>query len=353
MRKILAFAIIFMMALSLTACGRGGQPSSTPTAGQAQASPREEDVRGSEAPEADTGEELEAAIAGFTKSIEGEPGSDAAYLGRGGAYAALGDGEKALADYTDALALRESPEAYLGLVDANIMLHKFEEALEAAVQGGAKTGDERLQVKQAELEKGSAIDAAGREHKFSHYTGETLNWYHITDYARDGRVYSLTSYDAAGVQTGQILYEYDGDGNNTLSAHFLYTDGVLMPREQSYDGPGRVVQTINHGRGSLVTNGFIHEYGADGRVSRLKYFDHWPDGLHTVTEFEWTDFGKTSKSVDYNPDGSLQDYTTYEYDDRHQMIRQTYYDAAGAAQFSYTYQYDENGNRISETRHES
>ena len=351
MKRTLLLALFLLLILSLCACGKGNEAlppaAGKPGAAQAQSqasSRQEENTQEAQSPE--------TAVDFFTRQIEQDPESDMAYLGRGDAYAALGDGEKALTDYTAALELRESPEAYLGLVDAQILLHEFEAAQSTAVIGSEKTGDERLKAKYTELKQGNAVDAAGRKHKFSHYTDSRLDWYHITDYVQGNQVYAVTSYNAGGTQTGQIIYEYDEKGNVTLGSHCWYDEGVVRPSVRTYNEQGQLIQRVQQGDSNRYSYGEINEYDPDGQLSRSEFYSRWPDGLYAITYYEWTDFGKRAKETDYNPDGTLQDYTVYEYNDKQQKIKCTYYDSDGSVDFYYTFEYDGNCSLSSETRHE-
>ena len=69
-----------------------------------------------------------AAIKEFDLAIELEPKNDDAYAFRGGEYANLGEWDKAISDYTQAITLNQSDANYLSRGCTYAMVEKFTEA---------------------------------------------------------------------------------------------------------------------------------------------------------------------------------------------------------------------------------
>ena len=182
------------------------------------------------------------AIIAFTAAIEIDPKRAEAYVGRGDAY--IGSGETAenlaaaLADYEQAAALDETnPAAYLGMADVYIRMGEYDKALEILRQGLDKTGsDESIAEKIAEMESGTITDASGKKRRESSYDGEgNLIWYRIYGYP-EGKSYEVTSYDAAGNQTGYAYAAHDGNGNQTAMVSLNESSGVVSQDLLEYDG---------------------------------------------------------------------------------------------------------------------
>jgi YD repeat-containing protein len=256
-----------------------------------------------------------------------------------------------LADYKAALNLRGSEKAYLGAVNAHILLDDFDAALSLAREGSKKVASQELSEKLAALEKGNATDSKGRDHKTSQYDDEgKLVWAHITQY-ESGRISVKTSYNGSGIQTAQYQYAYDSNGNCLKSSWYFQEDGILLLSEQKYDAQSRLIEKTGYGNVHISTNKGIYEYDENGRKSKETY---WPDveyiNSYFVSEFEWTAFGAPAVERRFDETGELADYSVYEYNDKQQCVKETYYKADGSVDTSYRYEYDESGKRAAEKR---
>ena len=69
-----------------------------------------------------------AAITEFNKAIKLDSKNENAYAFRGGSYGSLGDWDKAIADYTQAIALNKKDDNYVDRGIAYFMAGKYKEA---------------------------------------------------------------------------------------------------------------------------------------------------------------------------------------------------------------------------------
>jgi tetratricopeptide (TPR) repeat protein len=248
-------------------------------------------------------EKYEEAVTAFTEAIANGSKSDEPYIGRGDAYTALEKAEEALADYKVALNLRGSEKAYLGAVNAHILMNDFDAAFQMAADGCKTVSSAALDEKKSQLEKGTATDLKGREHKYSHYDSDGVYaWCHVTQYDKDGRITVKTAYGVDGSQISQIPYEYNENGDIVIGSWGFSTansDGNLSKRENKYDEAGRLVEIINYGGENFATNRTLIEYGADGKKSRELYWSNIKANEYDIIAYEWTGFGKLSTEWTY------------------------------------------------------
>ena len=141
------------------------------------------------------------AVIAFTAAIAIDPRRPEAYIGRGDAYAGMGDTALSAAkeDYEAALALEDTlVNAWLGLADVYIRLGEYDRAEEARREGYDVTGDPALLPQ----------EAGGGETETFPRTEET-DGYRL-EYDAEGRLILQTQSDQDGFQTEQWEYGEDG-----------------------------------------------------------------------------------------------------------------------------------------------
>lgn len=118
-------------------------------------------------------------------------------------------------DYERAIELDETnAEAYLGLADVCIRQGNYEKALEILRRGLEKTENHQdIADKIAGIEDGNITDSSGNVRRMTMYgpAGE-LVFRHDYTYNVQGQRDSVTSYNAAGNQTGYLELTYTADG---------------------------------------------------------------------------------------------------------------------------------------------
>ena len=324
----------------------------------------------------------EEAIIAFTAAIEIDPTQAPLYSGRGRAYVRSGETAEnlaaALADFEAALELDETlAEAWLGLADVYIRQGDYDKALEVLKEGLEKTGnDPAIADKIAEIEGGTITDSSGRMRRESSHDGDgNLIWYRIYGYP-EGKSYEVTSYDAAGNQTGyaysasdgsgnqtamvsktvnngkvsQILQEFDGSGNCVKSTHYTEAGEISQYTVFTHDAAGNCTRMETFGPDGALRNYDVLEYNAAGKCAKRMYFG--ADGSLThYQEDEWDEQGRNTESRYYDSDGTLHDYSVTEYNE-YGRSASYYYNGDGTLNSKTVYVYNEQGKQIGEERYD-
>jgi len=289
----------------------------------------------------------EGAILAFTAAIEIDPKRAPAYVGRGDAY--IGYGETvanlaaAKADYEKAVELDETnAEAYLGMADVYIRQGKYEKAKQILEASLLKIDSQAIEEKLTELNSASITDTAGNVRRINCYDNSgNLIWYHSYDYDKQGREKVAVSYDASGVQTGQIELSYNENGDELVSYAYSRETGILCRIEYEYEGKYKVKTIWYNESGEMEhynllqsdRNGNVTRedmYGADG--SSWGYYTREYSGKHI------------SRSNYYDPYGNLIEYFTFEYNSKGNQVQYSYYNSGGILQRKHINHYDELGN---------
>ena len=318
------------------------------------------------------------AIIAFTAAIEIDPKQAPLYSGRGRAYVLSGETAEnlaaALADYEAALALDETlAEAWLGLADVYIRQGDYDKALEVLKEGLEKTGnDPAIADKIAEIEGGNITDSSGKKRRESSYDGEgNLLWYQIYGYP-EGKSYEVTSYDAAGNQTGYAYSASDGSGNQIAMVGGSQIDGTVSQILREFDGNGNCIKETFYTVAGEIDRYAVFAYDASGNRTRSESFS--PDGTsdgYTLYEYDasghcikssvfWYDGtpggyqewsydgqGRQTENRFYDSDGTLRNYSVREYNE-YGLAADYYYNGDGTLGSKTVYMYDEKGQRIGE-----
>ena len=284
----------------------------------------------------------------------------------------------ALADFEAALELDETlAEAWLGLADVYIRQGDYDKALEVLKEGLEKTGnDPSIAGKIAEIEGGTITDSSGRTRRESSYDADgNLIWYRIYGYP-EGKSYEVTSYDAAGNQTGyaysasdangnqiamvggsqidgtvsQILREFDGNGNCIKETFYTAAGEIEGYWISTYDAAGNRTRAESFGPDGVLRKYEVFEYNAAGNCVKLMYFG--ADGSLThYQEDEWDAQGRNTESRYYDSDGTLHDYSATEYNE-YGRSASYYYNGDGTLNSKTVYVYNEQGKQIGEERYD-
>ena len=293
----------------------------------------------------------EEAIIAFTAAIEIDAKRPEGLIGRGDAYALLGDTEDnlsaALSDYEAAIALDETlPGGWLGLADVYIRQGDYDRAMEILREALEKTGnDQSIADKLSAMESGSFTDSAGNLRRESYYDGNgNLVWYHILTYTSEGRSASVTAYDGGGSQIGYLELSCNENGD-PLVDYVTFTDtGEISPLRFTYDGSGRLVEEERPYPDGEV-NLFRYEYDAQGNKSREVRCDASGAQI-SDTRFQYDGQGNVIREDTYSPDGTLTAYMTYTYNDAGQQLRLENHDPDGTLSLYEVNEYDAAGHKI-------
>ena len=288
------------------------------------------------------------AIIAFTAAIEIDPKQAPLYSGRGQAYVLSGETAEnlaaALADFEAALELDETlAEAWLGLADVYIRQGDYDKALGVLRTGLEKTGnDERIADKIAEIEGGTITDSSGRTRRESSYDGDgNLIWYQIYGYP-EGKSYEVTSYDAAGNQTGYAYSASDGSGNQTAMVSRDTGSGEVSQILREFDGNGNCIKETFYTAAGEIEGYWISAYDAAGNRTRAESFG--PDGSLLMYEvFEYNAAGKCVKLMYFGADGSLTHYQEDEWDEQGRNTESRSYNSDGTLHHYYVTEYNEYG----------
>ena len=307
-------------------------------------------------------ENYEGAIVAFTEAIEIDPNQTDAYIGRGNAYILFGETEEhlaqALADYQQVLALDETnAQAYLGIADIYIRQGEYDAALEILNEGQEKTGgNEEIVEKIAEIESGIYRDSASNIRRRNCYdaTGSLLGYHEFT-YNPDGTQASVTSYDGAGNQTGQVDLEYRENGQPLVSYHTSVGTYEVGRIEYEYDDKGYATKEIwyDHGIDTQdILYVMLNQYDSEGNCVRSDQCSKNGDLIYTHVR-EYDNNGHMVKRNIYDEDGHLWGYDIYEYDENGNKTRYSYYDADGQLLWCQISIYDEEGRYIGYEQYDS
>lgn len=299
----------------------------------------------------------EEAIIAFTAAIEIDPNRAEAYVGRGDAYIGSGETEDnltaALADYEAAIALDETmPTAWLGLADVYIRQGDYDKALEVLKEALKKTGsDQSIVDKIAEIKGGELTDSSGNVRRKNCYDDSgALIWYHTYTYDDQSRISSVTSYDAAGKQTGDVDIAYDDNGNQLNSHQYLFDDGkVYNGINYKYDINGRLTRLDYLERSGEIEEYRIYSYNVDNSVDEVAM--HFGNGTYRgVKEYQYDAAGRLVRIDQLDETGNINSYHLFEYDTEGRLAKQSlYYTNLGLDSYvTYTYT---KANELEATKH--
>lgn len=283
MKRIVAFIVSTLLALSLAACDE--RTNSTNWQEQYDLGIRYL-TEGS----------YEEAIIAFTAAIEIDPKQALAFIGRGQAYVLSDETEEYLTaaqtDFETALALDETiPDAWLGLVDVYIRRGEYDRALEILREALDKTnGDSSIEAKLAEMERGTFSDTSGRTRRSSHFENGELVEYWLYEYDEAGNNVVTTNYQADGTWSRTETSEFDEQGREIRMT--AQSEGDTSVETYEYDGLGRRIrETRTHGNG---------------------------DGLNstTYTEISYDDETRTETHDEYDSQGELSHRFVIEHDEQ-------------------------------------
>lgn len=336
MRKCVSLIWVLILSLCLCACGQ----KETPTTWQEQ---YDLGVRYL------SDGNYEEAIIAFTAAIEIDPKQADAYIGRGDAYIGSGETEEnlaaALADYQSVLELDDTrADAYLGMADVYIRQGDYEKAQDILERGYEKTGDQSISDKLEEIKAGTFKDTSGNTRRMSEYDSSgNLMWYHTYTYNSKGWYNSITSYDAAGNQTGHVDMQYSVDGKQLVG--FWYGGGVVGKTECQYDESGNEVCVVHYEPDGEKSFYFTYEYDVDGKpTSQMSYN---ADGTLTgFSAYFYDSDGKRIQNNEYDADGTLISYQTMTYHDNGCRDVCSSYNPDGTLFWYIVDQYDEEWNYV-------
>lgn len=343
-KNAIAASLLVCLGLSLCACG-GNVPS-----GNNEALPEGYD----DAKALFENKDYTAAVESFTRLIADNPQSAACLVGRGDAYCRLFKGEEALADYKAALKISKTEGAYLGAVDASIILGDFDAALKYAKQGDNEIKSEAISKKLEAMESGNFKDSGGREHKTTTYNGKgKLIWVHINKYDSDGRRVHATSYDGNGSVTGDYECTYNENGDSLLGVWYVWDDGIFFRNENNYYPNGLLRENIGHGNDHMATNRTLNYYDDNGIKIKSEYWPNIARDEYNTSTYVWTPFGKLAEIRTVDNNGNQTSHVVYEYNEAQLNVRVDYLDKNDKLNYYYTYEFDENGKKIRELRYNS
>ena len=288
-------------------------------------------------------------------------------------YLSEGNYEESIIAFTAAIEIEpKKAEAYLGMAEVYIAQNDFDAAKTILEQGYEATGDESLRARLEELDSGNFSDYRGRTRKESSYDGEgNLVWYRIYEYPED-KTYEVTSYDAAGNQTGYAYAAHDGNGNQTAMVNCNQVYGTVDQTIREFDGSGNCVKSTSYTAAGEMSQYTVFTHDAAGNCTRMEYFG--PDGtsrgydlleynaagncvkrmyfgadgsLTHYQEEEWDEQGRHTETRYYNSDGTLDNYSVQEYDGDRQTAYYSY-NGDGTLVRKSVYVYSEKGQLIGE-----
>ena len=176
-----------------------------------------------------------------------------------------------------------------------------------------------------------------------------LLWSHVYQYDNQGRLSGVTSYNAAGEQTGFVEVLYDADGRQIQSYSWISSSGegggTVDPVIYHYDAAGKLEREELYFGGDEMDLYVVYQYDQAGREIRSDSYD--PGGtLMSYLLYEYDESGKTTQRENYAPDGTLENYSVWVYDTEGKMTEYITYRANGEEEARTTYTYDKSGNLI-------
>lgn len=244
-------------------------------------------------------------------------------------------------------------ETYLRLADLWINRGEMDRAEQILHQGIEQLGgnvalEERLvQLTGEPLEK-AAPDKMLRKDTYD--TSGNLAWSHVYQYDEQGRMSGVTSYNAAGTQTGFVEILYDAAGNQ-IQAYSWETgigegSGRVFPILYRYDATGRMDKEEVYFNNELDFY-LIYQYDESDQI--IQSDNYYPDGtLMLYSLYTYTADGIVARVDSYAPDGRLETYSEWTYDADGKRTAYASYNADGTELIQYAYVYDENGKIVQE-----
>lgn len=242
-------------------------------------------------------------------------------------------------------------EAYLGLAEYWMDRGDADRAEQVLCQGMEDTGGDADIEKALEELTGEPLAEAASARELRRDTYDEaggLLWSHVYQYEDQGRLSGVTSYNAAGEQTGYVDILYDTDDREIQSYGWSLTqdeqNGMVDPILYRYDTAGRMEREECYADGELRSY-LIYQYGGAAQAVRSNSYS--ADGVLTgYSLYEYDSSGKPVRTDFYEADGALRHYTINTYDADGNRTNYVCYGADGAAYFGTNYTYDESGNLI-------
>ena len=243
-------------------------------------------------------------------------------------------------------------EAYLGLAEYWMDRGDADRAEQALRQGLENTDGDADIGKVLEELTGEPIAEAASARELRRDTYDEaggLLWSHVYQYDDQGRLSGVTSYNAAGEQTGYVDILSDTDGRQIQSYSWISSigegGGTVDPVIYRYDAAGRLEREELYFGGDEMDLYVVSQYDQAGRKIRSDSYD--PGGtLMSYLMYEYDESGKTTQEECYVPDGTLENYSVWAYDAEGKTTEYITYHADGEEEARTTYTYDESGNMV-------
>lgn len=245
-------------------------------------------------------------------------------------YLSDGEYEEAIIAFNAAIEIDPmQADAYLNLANAYIGMNNFDAAREILQRGYELTQSEALKSKLEELDSGNIFDFWGNPRKQSGYDGEgNLKWVHIYEYNKK-QTLSVTTYDAAGNQTGYWDgFRYDEEGKELTSMMYTVEDGLVCGTVESiYDEQGRVTRTNHFELGGSLSQYTTREYDDAGRQVRINYYT--AEGvLNSEAQYAF-DGDRCIGYTMFDADGTILHRAEYRFDEQGKVIGDVAYGPDG------------------------
>lgn len=240
-------------------------------------------------------------------------------------------------------------EIYLCLADLWVSCGEEERASQVLRQGMEQLQDSaELKEKLVQLtgQPEEAAEQVKMLRRDTYDTGGNLAWSLVYQYDEQGRMSGVTSYDAAGIQTGYVEVLYNAAGQEIQSYSYCLDDGTLDPVVYSYDAAGRMEREENYFHGALDCY-FIDQYNEMDQVVRSD--GYYSDGeLIGYTLYTYDDDGNKTQGNTYTSRGELETRSEWIYDSTGRNIEYIDYGTDGTEYYRMVFTYNEEGNVIQE-----
>lgn len=243
-------------------------------------------------------------------------------------------------------------ETYLGFAEYWMDRGDTDRAEQMLRQGLEDTGGDADIGKALEELTGEPVAEAASARELRRDTYDEaggLLWSHVYQYDDLGRLSGVTSYNAAGEQTGFVEVLYDANGRQIQSYSWISSSGegggTVDPVIYRYDAAGKLEREELYFGGDEMDLYVVYQYDQTGREIRSDSYD--PGGtLMSYLLYEYDESGKTTQRESYAPDGTLENYSVWVYDTEGKMTEYITYRANGEEEARTTYTYDKSGNLI-------